>query len=76
MIRELGRWLFGIPLVRKSALALLIFFPSLRRQLRIYVGVEGNIHLRMDGANEPDALAPRAAEIFADLTSGTRGWRS
>ena len=68
MIRELGRWLFGIPGVRKSALILLYPFPSLRRLLRIFVGVEGGMTKHYIDQSAPELLAPRASSIFADLT--------
>jgi hypothetical protein len=71
MIKILGRWLFGIQTLRKSALILLYPFPSFRRLLRIYVGVEG----AMGGCDQhlveqptPQLLAPRASAIFADLS--------
>lgn len=70
MIRELGRWLFGILGVRKSALILLYPFPSLRRLLRIFVGVEGGMGMATDhhiDHSAPELLAPRARAIFADL---------
>jgi hypothetical protein len=69
VIRQLGRWLFGIPGVRKGALILLYPFPSLRRLLRIFVGVEGGLGIAADHIDHsaPELLAPRARAIFADL---------
>lgn len=84
MIRELGRWLFGITGVRKSALILLYPFPSLRRQLRIFVGVEGGIVKGGMGLtvaeqhvdhSAPELLAPRARVIFVDLLPAKAGAR-
>ena len=75
MIRQLGRWLFGIPGVRKSALIMLYPFPSLRRLLRIFVGVESGMIGTMGSIaaehhvdhSAPELLAPRACAIFTDL---------
>lgn len=73
MIKDLGRWLFGIYAIRKTAFVVLILFPSLRRSLRIYVGVEGGMglssHEAMELAKADGWLGPRPAQIYGDLAS-------
>ncbi|MCJ0761872.1 hypothetical protein [Variovorax terrae] len=72
MIKDLGRWLFGIHVVRKAALVFLFLFPPLRRRIRIYIGVEGG----MAFVDEPALLAERPARILADLRlAGKKGAR-